>query len=856
MISLPIAINDQSVYYLGQIFGSVGGALQANFTTIMGPLFSTINTTALLLGSLLVTHTTVTGIMKTAHEGEFLGKNWHSIWVPVRTVLGISSLFPTASGYSALQIVLMWIILQGVGAADTLWNTALNYVTQFGSIYAQVGTTSSGTASGTPGSGPLTVQQDMKGLFQALTCQETAKENDPSYSYTVSGGDTQHFYYCADNPSDPFCTRTPDDMTNIINGSQTTVLPTTVMQVGKVNVTGAIQYQMGPNGSCGTLTYPDPAAGTYIPATTTGTPQPVPSQPVPVCPPDSSLGGQIQCATLQAQQTAFQTIVSALDKYAASIADIDKSYLQFYFANSPTAAPPPWLVSYCTDQHIAPASCCIYTGNITSSCLTADQAANAFYGYAYQAGGAGGITDYYDANDQASAKIYWTYGLLPVLSTTNNDIITAQANTFNGALSGAVAQVYSNLGTLGFTQGSWQQQASNMGWMMAGGYYYQLAEQNVANIKAAQPSYVLNVPVTSGPTQGPMNQYRNNFQTAGFIVAAISAQTQVNGGSSNPQTAAISGAISGTGSSMMSSFMSSLANTQNGTNPLISIVAFGEYLIGLGWQLYTIGMIAISILLALSAINVMALGTGLTENPLIALGAFLANSMWSAMLFIVGWCFSYGGMLSAYLPLVPYIIYTFSVIGWLTVVIEAMAAAPFIALGILSPGGQHEIMGRADPSILIILNTFLRPSLMVFGMVSGMLLSMIVVQIINSTFLGAMSSVNSSPGIVEGIIFMCVYGFLIVTALNKCFALIYLIPERVLRWIGGQAESFGEAQSLGEVKSGADAGGQAASGAAKGSGEAASGAVGAFDRAAVEKGRSKQATPPGEITVEGKKKTP
>jgi hypothetical protein len=85
-----------------------------------------------------------------------------------------------------------------------------------------------------------------------------------------------------------------------------------------------------------------------------------------------------------------------------------------------------------------------------------------------------------------------------------------------------------------------------------------------------------------------------------------------------------------------------------------------------------------------------------------------------------------------------------------------------------------------------------------------MLFATVVVAFINAGFLGAMDSVNAIPGPIETILFISIYTSIITTALNKCFALIYLLPERVLTWIGGQAVSYGEAESVAQVKSSAE----------------------------------------------------
>src|SRR5438477_2947070 len=99
------AAADKSMEYLYALFGDMGGLIGGKETTIalFGEMFRVFNTIALAIGTLIVVYTTIVGVLKTASEGEFLGKQWNSLWIPLRMVLGIAALVPTTSGYSGLQ---------------------------------------------------------------------------------------------------------------------------------------------------------------------------------------------------------------------------------------------------------------------------------------------------------------------------------------------------------------------------------------------------------------------------------------------------------------------------------------------------------------------------------------------------------------------------------------------------------------------------------------------------------------------------------------------------------------------------------------------------------------------------------
>src|SRR3990167_807160 len=212
--------TDQSVGYLATIFGDVGGVIPSNVASggmnILSVMFLTFNSVALTIGALIVVYMTVMGVIMTAHEGEFM-KKWHSLWTPLRAVMGIAALIPTASGYCGLQILMMWVVVQGIGAADSVWSTALSYASAMGSPVVQAKIDNPGVLS------------SMQGLFAAITCDESARATYPAISPTT-------VYFCGKDgtPTSPFC------------GSDTIFRPTET------------SYSFGPpQAACGKLTYCD-----------------------------------------------------------------------------------------------------------------------------------------------------------------------------------------------------------------------------------------------------------------------------------------------------------------------------------------------------------------------------------------------------------------------------------------------------------------------------------------------------------------------------------------------------------------------------------------------------------------------
>ena len=96
--------------------------------------FSSYNSPSSQAGGIIIMYTLLVSTMNTAHEGQMLGQKWSSIWVPIRSTVGLALLIPKASGYCLMQVFFMWIVVQGVGAADKIWDAALSYLNRGGVI--------------------------------------------------------------------------------------------------------------------------------------------------------------------------------------------------------------------------------------------------------------------------------------------------------------------------------------------------------------------------------------------------------------------------------------------------------------------------------------------------------------------------------------------------------------------------------------------------------------------------------------------------------------------------------------------------------------------------------------------------
>jgi conjugal transfer/type IV secretion protein DotA/TraY len=117
---------------LTQFFGSIAQSpmsslvsFDAGSNTVLSTLFLYINTGLLLLGSMYLSYKVVSAITSTAHDGEFVGKAFHTVWVPIRVTTGVMMLAPIAGGWSAAQVIMLSIAVQGAGLGNLAWQSVV-----------------------------------------------------------------------------------------------------------------------------------------------------------------------------------------------------------------------------------------------------------------------------------------------------------------------------------------------------------------------------------------------------------------------------------------------------------------------------------------------------------------------------------------------------------------------------------------------------------------------------------------------------------------------------------------------------------------------------------------------------------
>lgn len=198
--------------------------------------------------------------------------------------------------------------------------------------------------------------------------------------------------------------------------------------------------------------------------------------------------------------------------------------------------------------------------------------------------------------------------------------------------------------------------------------------------------------------------------------------------------------------------------------------------------------------------GIMAVNTVLTlpNFPIASYkGSSLANGIHSAS--VMG--LIAGGMIAFYIPILPLIRTTFAALTWIISVFEAVAMVPLAALGFLTSVGEG--MGQREVWILW-LNVLLRPVLVVLGYVASMLVFNSFVVYFSTNYANGLAAMRSDMGIIESLIsyvaYTVIYVGAIYTAANTTFKLLDLIPDAMMRWMGGRADtSFTDDNTAGMI---------------------------------------------------------
>ena len=170
--------------------------------------------------------------------------------------------------------------------------------------------------------------------------------------------------------------------------------------------------------------------------------------------------------------------------------------------------------------------------------------------------------------------------------------------------------------------------------------------------------------------------------------------------------------------------------------------------------------------------------------------------------------FSIGFILYYILPMLPFIYFFFAFAGWVKSIFEALVAMPLWALAHIKIDGEGLPGPFATNGYFLLLEIFIRPTLIVFGFLSSISIFAAMVAVLNSAFARFIVNVGGSDvrkmidttpsvqdmanmvGPVDQLFYTVFYTILVYMIGLSAFKLVDMIPNSILRWMGVTVSTF------------------------------------------------------------------
>jgi conjugal transfer/type IV secretion protein DotA/TraY len=154
----------------------------------------------------------------------------------------------------------------------------------------------------------------------------------------------------------------------------------------------------------------------------------------------------------------------------------------------------------------------------------------------------------------------------------------------------------------------------------------------------------------------------------------------------------------------------------------------------------------------------------------------------------------FGIVLAYVIPMIPYIMVLFFIIGMLTLMAEALIAAPLWAFFHCRMDGQEFVDQVQRPGYMIAFNLLFRPTFMLLGLFMSFFVQGALTWFLSVTFGPAVAQTTSGfgSGPIAFTVLLGIFAYLNLQIAIRSFQLITQVPDRVTRWFGYGGENLGE----------------------------------------------------------------
>lgn len=735
--------GDKSVEFLGKILGNRIGAvyLGGSASPVLFSMFEKFNAAIVCIGTIIVSYIGIVSTINTAQEGKTMGRKFASIWIPLRAILGMAVLVPApTSGYSVIQVFVMWLILHGVGAADHIWNGILADLSR-------------GLAP-TRDLKYSDVDQDRLGVRGAILDFLDASAIDLSEAILNSATCVTSFRSIANKPD---TVNSPPNSLAVQVGRKIKLYEGNVtqnIQPERVSISGSMFI-----GVPGDDKFSDVCGRYDIDATVS--------------------------RDEWNEENRDQVSDRELQKHAQTIYKTKVMALKVMYDNSLA------LARKIVDEQVTPRDANNRLRNI-------DDVRIEPAGYRYM------LIDIYvtemlrllrpeiiqerqdivrqgqESGWISAGSFYFSFNRVNNPSFFNDITNPPRQRNIPVCISEAHCAGY-------LPDGHNQLNASIRDHLQYPDEKYYIAHRlwdaNVYMDRDRRPNQIVPDPGQPGRDWMDLGQQNPNLED--------------NDDDRRRDARARSRRLQNNYIGQIKRMMQGAHENNNlgaDADPLLAQAQFG------GWMMYETERVFSADLEIQDYIR----GVLPEDRDLIGdaererLYELQQGGQFLLSMYSIFWVL--GATMAVYIPLVPYMMFAIGVVGWFLLVIEAIVAAPILTLSFILPSGEE--LGKIMQGLMILLNILLRPTLMLFGFILAARLYGTVIEFVNFTLIGNLINLDTGGSRFAFVAIMALYGTFLVTLANKCFALIYALPDKVLRWMGGAPEHTDASQDLYQTKGG------------------------------------------------------
>lgn len=204
-------------------------------------------------------------------------------------------------------------------------------------------------------------------------------------------------------------------------------------------------------------------------------------------------------------------------------------------------------------------------------------------------------------------------------------------------------------------------------------------------------------------------------------------------------------------------------------------------------------------------------GLGAVIAPTIESSGAVSAALVSFLISVSMAILTMGFILAYIVPFLPFIYFFFAVGGWLKAIFEAMIGAPLWALAHIRIDGNGLSGAAAVNGYFLIFEIFLRPILIIFGLLASISTFGAMVFVLNQTWdlvvsnLSGFDVASETQGLgasmgqyfrsaVDELFFTAIYAIVVYMMALSSFKLIDLIPANILRWMGQSVATENDAR--------------------------------------------------------------